>query len=376
MFWKLVTLSGGRRLQQLAQNLGVARLQSHLLLDVSGYGDRGPSVPHPSPFESNVRRDRSPDPALSKANACGADRLSFYVHDSWRVKLQEKWSGSSLEAYCQQVKRCTEIALKCVEVERQNRPNIVDIIHELNALQTAADEISHCPGGELLSVYPFQLVFPSVFESRDQMIACPLHLTNNTDDNIQFRLLIPRQQGEYTDEPNRDYVRFIGQLSGPVPPRTKLTSFLTLDRPWNFLSWSALPENGYEFFTLEFWRERHEDEVHQVKLLALYEPPGPEAENKTTTSEGRGSSSPTAEAGVNELEPRRHGRVRALSRRRCRRGRARASAAMEACRGELHPTIEGGTGKLRALHPTAMHGRFCLKNGCRAWMCIQQNHGL
>ncbi|KAK3136822.1 hypothetical protein QOZ80_5BG0442980 [Eleusine coracana subsp. coracana] len=221
----------------------------------------------------------------SKSAEMPAQEFINLLHDSWRVKLQEKWSGSSLEAYCQQVKRCTEIALKCVEVERQNRPNIVDIIHELNALQTAADEISHCPGGELLSVYPFQLVFPSVVESSHQMIACPLHLTNNTDDNIQFRLMIPRQRGEYTDVPEFDGRFFIGKLSGRVPPRTKLTGFLTLDTPWSIYRWSALPENGYEFFTLEFWRERHEDEVQQVKLLALYEPPGPGAENKTTTSE-------------------------------------------------------------------------------------------
>ncbi|GJM95382.1 hypothetical protein PR202_ga12111 [Eleusine coracana subsp. coracana] len=78
----------------------------------------------------------------SRSAEMPAQEFINLVHDSWRVKLQEKWSGSSLEAYCQQVKRCTEIALKCVEVERQNRPNIMDIIHELNVLETAADEVT------------------------------------------------------------------------------------------------------------------------------------------------------------------------------------------------------------------------------------------
>ncbi|KAL5204968.1 hypothetical protein ABZP36_009839 [Zizania latifolia] len=55
------------------------------------------------------------------------------VLGNWTSRLQKTLNGSSLEACCQQVKACTEIALKCLETEREKRPNIVDIINQLPA---------------------------------------------------------------------------------------------------------------------------------------------------------------------------------------------------------------------------------------------------
>ncbi|OEL20857.1 putative disease resistance protein RGA4 [Dichanthelium oligosanthes] len=58
------------------------------------------------------------------------------VRKNWRNMLQATWSGSLLEAYCHQVERCTQIALKCVEKDSQKRHDIVMIIDMLNEIET------------------------------------------------------------------------------------------------------------------------------------------------------------------------------------------------------------------------------------------------
>lgn len=42
---------------------------------------------------------------------------------------------SLLDTYCRQVRICTQIALKCMEWERDRRPTIVEIIDKLNAME-------------------------------------------------------------------------------------------------------------------------------------------------------------------------------------------------------------------------------------------------
>ncbi|KAM0896557.1 hypothetical protein ACQ4PT_023111 [Festuca glaucescens] len=58
------------------------------------------------------------------------------VHESWRKKLRETLSHTSLEVYCNQVKRCIEIALDCLKSNRQERPSIQDIVSRLNETET------------------------------------------------------------------------------------------------------------------------------------------------------------------------------------------------------------------------------------------------
>ena len=45
-------------------------------------------------------------------------------------------SGDLLDSYCEQVKRCVEIALSCVEADRQKRPTIGDIVNMLSETET------------------------------------------------------------------------------------------------------------------------------------------------------------------------------------------------------------------------------------------------
>ena len=55
--------------------------------------------------------------------------------------MQAKWNGCLLEAYCQQVKRCVELALNCVERERNSRPDIVSIINKLSATENLINAV-------------------------------------------------------------------------------------------------------------------------------------------------------------------------------------------------------------------------------------------
>lgn len=56
---------------------------------------------------------------------------AFQEKKNWRSRLQTTWSGSSLEAYCNQVETCTKIALSCTENDSHRRPSIKDIIDML-----------------------------------------------------------------------------------------------------------------------------------------------------------------------------------------------------------------------------------------------------
>ncbi|KQJ93969.1 hypothetical protein BRADI_3g07790v3 [Brachypodium distachyon] len=64
-----------------------------------------------------------------------------HVHGNWRKKLGETLSPRSLEAYCQQVKRCIEIALECTKWKRRERPTIQDIVTALIQTETVIGDL-------------------------------------------------------------------------------------------------------------------------------------------------------------------------------------------------------------------------------------------
>ncbi|RLM69342.1 Cysteine-rich receptor-like protein kinase 5 [Panicum miliaceum] len=57
--------------------------------------------------------------------------IIIQVHKKWRERLRTIPGYTSLVKDCQQVKKCVEIALKCIEEERCKRPNIASIVHKL-----------------------------------------------------------------------------------------------------------------------------------------------------------------------------------------------------------------------------------------------------
>ncbi|KAG8089481.1 hypothetical protein GUJ93_ZPchr0011g27773 [Zizania palustris] len=64
------------------------------------------------------------------------------VLGNWTIRLHETGNGSSLEAYCQEVKTCTQIAQRCLEIDRHKRPNIVDIINKINEKETKLGKVN------------------------------------------------------------------------------------------------------------------------------------------------------------------------------------------------------------------------------------------
>ncbi|KAK3121034.1 hypothetical protein QOZ80_8BG0645030 [Eleusine coracana subsp. coracana] len=54
------------------------------------------------------------------------------VHQQWKERFKAIQGYTSLQNDCRQVKKCLEIALKCIEQEKERRPNIVYIIDQLN----------------------------------------------------------------------------------------------------------------------------------------------------------------------------------------------------------------------------------------------------
>ncbi|KQK07940.1 interleukin-1 receptor-associated kinase 1 isoform X2 [Brachypodium distachyon] len=94
------------------------------------------------------------------------------VHENWRKRLQETWRASrTLEAYCEQVNTCIEIALGCMETDRHNRPTIVHIIHQLNKTETVIKELKNDQGAEpsgdeYAAADPQPLPIPSIYGLR------------------------------------------------------------------------------------------------------------------------------------------------------------------------------------------------------------------
>ncbi|CAL4993824.1 unnamed protein product [Urochloa decumbens] len=71
----------------------------------------------------------------SKCRDMPSDKFIDQVSANWRERLKATCSDYSLlEAYCHQVKTCTNIALKCLDEDRHKRPDIVNIIGELNEI--------------------------------------------------------------------------------------------------------------------------------------------------------------------------------------------------------------------------------------------------
>ncbi|KAL6659110.1 hypothetical protein ACP70R_003150 [Stipagrostis hirtigluma subsp. patula] len=137
------------------------------------------------------------------------------AHGNWRKRFKiAGWKDMSyLDAYwyCQQVRPRIETAVKCVESNRHKRPSIEDIISTLNGREAVIDKLLiPCP---LLVVNPLRLCFP--FEA-DELIPCPLHLTNNTDLPVAFTI-----RPKATDA-------FVGSLEGIVRAKSSLTFVLTL----------------------------------------------------------------------------------------------------------------------------------------------------
>lgn len=153
-------------------------------------------------------------PFFQQDNPRGADNsfrpFKEKVLGSWRNQILSTPKFTSAEKYMQQVEQCITIALRCVDPVMEKRPTAKDILQMIDAAEA------------FIGIYPLELSFP--FES-NKLITCSMDLTNNTDENVVFRLT----------ETKRDYCTcFLGlPLYGVVPPRSSYTLVVTVDKRKN-----------------------------------------------------------------------------------------------------------------------------------------------
>jgi hypothetical protein len=192
------------------------------------------------------------------------------VQEKWKEMLLEAgWKDASyLDAYCNQVKTCTKIALNCVESNSHKRPSIEEIITMLNETEETIDKLYR----QLFVVKPLNLCFP--FEPH-KLIRCPVHLTNNSDHPTAFKI-----------QPNTDIIA--GSLRGFVPARTTHTCILTMQKqrspPPNLDTIriqsvvANLDTEDFFLFSIEKNIDRYftkpeavHDETKEVKIMSRYE---------------------------------------------------------------------------------------------------------
>jgi len=78
----------------------------------------------------------------SRAYTTRPSKFIRQVHKKWRERLRTIPGYTSLEKDCQQVKKCVEIALKCIEEKRCKRPNIGSIVRELDETEEYQNDTS------------------------------------------------------------------------------------------------------------------------------------------------------------------------------------------------------------------------------------------
>ncbi|RCV37731.1 hypothetical protein SETIT_8G086300v2 [Setaria italica] len=129
----------------------------------------------------------------------------------------------------QQVTKCLELAQKCTQHDPTGRPDISDIIDELNQIRDSTeDQFQVIPGLEdMLGIEPLETHF--VFEEPDQQISHAIELTNDTEDYFAF--FTKTSLHRLRTEPEK----------GIVPPRSKCSVTVTMMQPLN-----ALPTNRYK----------------------------------------------------------------------------------------------------------------------------------
>ncbi|KAF8673294.1 hypothetical protein HU200_048850 [Digitaria exilis] len=85
----------------------------------------------------------------SKSAEMSPQKFIEHVQEQWKKTLQATSRDTALlEANSREVKTCIEIALRCVEAERVNRPTIREIVGKLNEIETVRKSIM----GQVLSV--------------------------------------------------------------------------------------------------------------------------------------------------------------------------------------------------------------------------------
>lgn len=86
------------------------------------------------------------------------------VQEYWKKKMQATAGYTWDETNLLGVKKCTEIAMSCVETDRNNRPSIEMIIGDLNELDAQIEKIlKKDPKSLIAQVYSMSYSSPNEF---------------------------------------------------------------------------------------------------------------------------------------------------------------------------------------------------------------------
>lgn len=144
----------------------------------------------------------------------------------------------SVAGYLQQVKKCLEIAVSCVEADRHRRPAMGDIIHKLNQTETILTQ--QLDSEMLLHVHAMELPFMLSSSSSPLSSSCSLQLDNKGNDGVAFMLVANSASRYLAKEP----------LYGVVPPRCAYTLTLTMHNNKQPPPSPSLTDSGVDYFTL------------------------------------------------------------------------------------------------------------------------------
>ncbi|WVZ49407.1 hypothetical protein U9M48_000772 [Paspalum notatum var. saurae] len=135
-------------------------------------------------------------------------------------RWKHRWNKSAADtllAY-KQVDTCLDVAKRCMHDDPTDRPNISDIVDDLNKIDSTEEAISDAAEyiklEEMLQIEPLEMHL--TFELNKRM-SCSIELTNNTDGYFAFRI---------STTSLRPY--HIHPTKGIVPPRSKRSVTIAL----------------------------------------------------------------------------------------------------------------------------------------------------
>ncbi|WVZ50796.1 hypothetical protein U9M48_002019 [Paspalum notatum var. saurae] len=218
----------------------------------------------------------------SRLSEMGKEKFIEFVCQNWRKRHQAKSGYSSDEIEGKRVKKCIEIALRCVVDNRKERPLIKDIVQELEELEDEIKKLSSSsdlsedqiarqqrnPGSYVIALDP-SLELRFLFEPRKEISSC-LQLTNITGGFIAFD--IKTNHTKYRAQPSKGVMppcskRYIAvSLAAQETPQNMMCNDMFLVKTAN-----ASKDMTSAEITEEFFQKAMENKmVDVVKLPIVY----------------------------------------------------------------------------------------------------------
>ncbi|XP_015697969.1 probable serine/threonine-protein kinase nek2 [Oryza brachyantha] len=152
----------------------------------------------------------------SRSAEMSSQEFINHVVGNWTTRLLATWDGSMFEAYCHQVQTCIEIALKCMEIDRNKRPSISDIMHKINEKETMIDKLQIKYEPDVLSNHQGKLPsYSNEFVTLESRLGSNLNLSDipenkeadqhnntsgvkeNVEEHDMHQIIIPMEQPDY-----------------------------------------------------------------------------------------------------------------------------------------------------------------------------------